>query len=132
MLKGLQGKSVVVTGAAGGIGAAACRRLSEEGARVVAADIDADKAKEIAGSLSGDAVGVGADVTTTDGAQACVTAAVDAFGRLDLFFANAGVEGTARTVVDFDVADFEHVISVNVRGAFMCAQAALRRFNETG
>jgi NAD(P)-dependent dehydrogenase (short-subunit alcohol dehydrogenase family) len=132
MLKGLQGKSVVVTGAAGGIGAAVCRRLVDEGALVVGADIDDAKARDVAQSIGGGAVGIGADVTTAEGAEACVAAAVKTFGRLDLFHVNAGVESGVHPVAELDVADFERVFAVNVRGAFLCAQAAMRRFAAQG
>lgn len=125
MLKGLEGKSIVVTGAGAGIGAATCRRLVSEGARVVAADIDTASAEAIAKELGAGTVGIGADVSTPDGAASCVAAAVDAFGRLDAFHANAGVEGRAHLVADFDLAVYEQVFAVNVRGAFLCAHAAL-------
>lgn len=132
MLKGLEGKSIVVTGAGAGIGAATCRRLAEEGARVVAADIDTAAAEAIAKEIGGGAVALGADVSTPEGASACVAAAVDAFGRLDAFHANAGVEGRAHLVADFDLAVYEQVFNVNVRGAFLCANAALRQLLSQG
>jgi len=132
MLRGLKDKSAVVTGAAGGIGAATCRRLVEEGARVVAADIDGDKAAGLTRELGAGTVAVAADVSTPEGAAACVDAAVEAFGRLDLFHANAGVEGVAQMLVDLDIAVFDQVFAVNVRGAFLCARAAVRRFVAQG
>ena len=132
MLKGLDGKVAVVTGAAGGIGSATCERLASEGCRVVAADIDADRAGELAKRLGNGAVGISADVSQPEGAAACVGAAVDNFGRLDLFHANAGIEGTAHMVVDLDIAVYDRVFAVNVRGAFLCAQAAVARFVEQG
>jgi len=57
---------------------------------------------------------------------------VEAFGRLDLFHANAGVEGVAQMLVDLDIAVFDQVFAVNVRGAFLCARAAVRRFVAQG
>ncbi|WP_165486110.1 SDR family oxidoreductase [Frankia sp. Cppng1_Ct_nod] len=132
MLHGLNGKSVVVTGGAGVIGSAVSRRLAAEGARVVVADLDADAARKIAELIGGDAVGVGVDITTPAGAEASVDAAVQAFGRLDLFHANAGVECMVRTVTDFDVADYHRVFGVNVLGAFLSAQAAVRRLTAQG
>ena len=130
MLKGLQDKAVVVTGAAGGIGAATCRRLVEEGARVVAADLDGAAAAALAGELGDRVVAVGTDVSVPGGADDCVRVAVEAYGRLDGFHANAGVEGRAHLVADFDVDVYEQVFGVNVRGAFFCSQAAVRRFAE--
>ena len=132
VLKGLNGKSIVVTGAGAGIGAATCQRLAEEGARVIAADIDQAAAEAVAKQIGGEAVALGADVSTPDGAAACVSAAVDAFGRLDAFHANAGVEGRAHLVADFDLAVYEQVFAVNVRGAFLCANAALRQLSAQG
>lgn len=132
MLKGLAGKCIVVTGAGGEIGAATCRRLAAEGARLVAADIDLAAGQAIAEELTGEAVAVGADVSTPEGAAACVSAAVAAFGRLDAFHANAGVEGRAHVVADFDPAVYEQVFAVNVRGAFLCASAAVRQLLAQG
>ena len=132
MLRGLAGKSALVTGGAGGIGAAVSRRLSEEGARVVVADLDETAAKEVAASLPGEAVGVGGDVSTPEGAAAGVQAAVGAFGRLDLVDINAGLECIAKPVADFDVADFQKVFGVNVLGAFLTAQTAVKAMTADG
>jgi NAD(P)-dependent dehydrogenase (short-subunit alcohol dehydrogenase family) len=125
VLQGLDGKVVLVTGAAGGIGSAACRRLSDEGARVVVSDIDEQAAVAVAGSLAGDAVGVGADISTAAGAAAAVAAAVEAFGGLDLAFLNAGVECLAAPVAQFSEAEYDRVFDVNVRGAFLSARSVV-------
>ncbi|WP_322769276.1 SDR family NAD(P)-dependent oxidoreductase [Frankia sp. Cr1] len=132
MLAGLRGKSVVVTGGAGVIGSAVSRRLAAEGALVVVADLDADAAKTVAELIGGAAVGVGVDITTPLGAQASVDAAVQAFGKLDLYHANAGVECAVRTVADFDPADYHRVFGVNVLGVFLSAQAAVRQLSAQG
>jgi NAD(P)-dependent dehydrogenase (short-subunit alcohol dehydrogenase family) len=132
MLKGLAGKSVVVTGAAAGIGEACCHRLVEEGARVVAADIDSEGVGVLAKTLGSSVVPLVADASTASGAAACVESAVSSFGRLDLFHSNAGVEGIAHPVVEFDEAIYDRVFDVNVRGAFLCAQAAIRQFDAQG
>ena len=132
VLEGLKGRSIVVTGAGAGIGAATCRRLAAEGARVVAADIDVAAADAIARELGDEAVAVGADVSTPEGAAICVAAAVEAFGRLDAFHANAGVEGRAHPVAEFDLAVYEQVFAVNVRGAFLSAHAALTQLLAQG
>lgn len=87
----LEGKVAVVTGAAGGIGAAVCRRLAEEGCAVVAADRDQDRVDALAG-LPGQVVGVAADVSTDEGNAALVAEARDRFGGLDVFHANAAVQ----------------------------------------
>jgi NAD(P)-dependent dehydrogenase (short-subunit alcohol dehydrogenase family) len=89
------GRIVVVTGAAGGIGGALARRFHAAGANVVAADLDATGASNLAAELDaarqGSAVGVGADIGTEYGNVELIRSAEDAFGQIDLFFANAGV-----------------------------------------
>jgi NAD(P)-dependent dehydrogenase (short-subunit alcohol dehydrogenase family) len=129
MLKGLQGKTVLVTGAAGGIGRAACDRFLAEGARVVAIDLDD---KELRGAYPRDTVEcVAADLTKAAGAAACVSAA-ERFGGLDLAFLNAGVEGIAASVIDFSEKNYDHVFNINVRGSFLCAQAVARHMLKRG
>ncbi|ONH27985.1 SDR family NAD(P)-dependent oxidoreductase [Pseudofrankia asymbiotica] len=127
MLTGLSGRTAVVTGGARGIGAAICERLVAEGVNVVVADIDGDAAVALADRFP-TAVAVSTDVSVPGGAETAVRTAVDTFGRLDLFLSNAGVECAVRSVVDFDVEDYERVFGVNVRGTFLSVQAAVRRF----
>lgn len=129
MLKGLQGKTVLVTGAAGGIGRATCNRLLAEGARVVAVDLNVDELRRAYGQ---DVVEcVAANLTTAAGAAACITAA-ERFGGLDLAFLNAGVEGVAANVADFSEENYDRVFNINVRGSFLCAQAVVRHMLERG
>jgi len=128
MLKGLQGKTILVTGAAGGIGRAACDRLLAEGAKVVAVDLDVG---ELRRALGKDAECLAADLTTAAGAAACVTSA-ERFGGLDLAFLNAGVEGVAASVSDFSEENYDRVFNVNVRGSFLCAQAVVRHLLNRG
>ncbi len=132
MLKGLAGKTVLVTGAAGGIGAAMCRRLAAEGANVVAADISGDAAKAVAADIGANAVGLAADVSTAAGAAAGVQAAVDSFGGLDVALVNAGVECVAAPIASFSEAEYERVFDVNVRGAFLTSQAAVNHLLAAG
>ncbi len=89
------GRHVVVTGAANGIGRALARRFHGEGARVVASDRDSGGLAEVVDQLNGvrpgSAVGVAVDIGTEAGNKELVAAADEAFGPIDLFFANAGV-----------------------------------------
>lgn len=132
MLKGVAGKTAVVTGAAGGIGSATCRRLSGEGANVVAVDLDNEALGKLVATLPGPAHAVAADVSSRDGTDRFVSAAVATFGSIELFHANAGVECLVRTVADFDASDFDRVFAVNVRGAFLGASAVVRHMADAG
>ncbi|MEZ5218766.1 MAG: SDR family oxidoreductase [Ilumatobacteraceae bacterium] len=131
MLKGLAGKTVLVTGAAGNIGAEAVKRFAAEGCNVIAADLTQDAANGIAEQYDDKVVAVAADVSTPEGAKACVEAA-SRFGGMDLAFINAGVECKAAPIAAFDIDDYEHVFGVNVRGAFLTAKEAVNHFLEAG
>ena len=89
----VQGRVVVVTGGAGGIGAAACRAIAAESGKVVVADLDRDRAQAVADTIvadGGSAVSVGVDVTDREQVRALIRKAVDAFGELKVRFNNAG------------------------------------------
>jgi NAD(P)-dependent dehydrogenase (short-subunit alcohol dehydrogenase family) len=87
----LEGRGVVVTGAGRGIGRALAARMAAEGARVVVNDLDADHARAVADEIGG--TPAPGDVSTAEGVRALVDGATDALGRVDVFFANAGIDG---------------------------------------
>jgi meso-butanediol dehydrogenase/(S,S)-butanediol dehydrogenase/diacetyl reductase len=120
----LDGRVVLITGAARGIGAAAARRLAAEGARVVAADVDGDGAKTIAGETGG--VAVQADVTRADDIARMLDEPYTRWGRLDVLFNNAGVI-RVQPLLDVTEAEWDRVMSVNLRAVFFVLQAAARR-----
>ncbi|HEX6310012.1 MAG TPA: glucose 1-dehydrogenase [Acidimicrobiia bacterium] len=130
-MQGLTGKVAIVTGGASGMGAASARRLAAEGAKVVVADLQEELAKEVAADLP-DAVAVAADVATVEGTDAYVRAAVDAFGRVDLFHNNAGYGGDLVPIWEMTVEQFDHTMAVNARGAFLGLRAVLGRMAEQG
>jgi NAD(P)-dependent dehydrogenase (short-subunit alcohol dehydrogenase family) len=127
-MRGLAGKVAVVTGAAGGIGAATAHRLAAEGVRVVAVDRDGSGARSVAGSLKTKGTWVSADVSTEDGVASYVDAAVREFGRVDLHHLNAGISGSLTPLPDVSADEFDRVMAVNVRGVFLGVRAAFRRF----
>jgi NAD(P)-dependent dehydrogenase (short-subunit alcohol dehydrogenase family) len=129
-MRGLAGKTAIVTGGAGGIGGAVARRLSEEGCKVVVVDIDGDGAARTAASLPGEAVGVPANVSVEADVLRYQRAAVEAFGRLDLFHVNAGVPGKAARFTDGDAEDFDQVIAVDLRGAYLGTLHALKALRD--
>ena len=131
-MRGLAGKVAVVTGAAGGIGAATARRLAGEGAHVVAADTDEDGLRKVTESLPTEGAWVRADMSTEDGVAAYLDAAVERFGRVDLHHLNAGIPGSFATLPDLTVAEFDRVMAVNVRGVFLGVRAAFRQYAAQG
>ena len=122
-MSALAGKVAVVTGAAQGIGKACAVALAAEGAKVVCGDLDRDGAMLAAADVGG--VGFGVDVTKPDECEALAREAVEHFGRLDVLVTCAGV--SHRTPFDrITPEEWDRVLAVNLRGTFLCAQAALR------
>ena len=124
------GQVAVITGAAAGFGLAVSTRLAEEGARLVMVDRTADALHEAASKLSG--LPVVADVSQESEVDGYVRAAVDAHGRIDLFFNNAGIEGRMAPMTDLSVADFDRVWAVNGRGVFMGLRSVLKVMKPQG
>ena len=93
-------------------------------------DIDADAAERVAADLPGRAIAVHADISTEEGVQSYVDAAVSAFGRIDLHHLNAGIFGSFAALPDVTVDDFERVMAVNVKGQFLGIRAAFRCYRD--
>lgn len=127
-MRRLEDQVAIVTGGAGGIGAATARRLSAEGARVVVVDTDSARARAVAESLPGPGGWVGADVSDEASVERYVDAAVSRFGRVDLHHLNAGIAGSLTALPELSAADFDRVMAVNVRGVFLGIRAAFRQF----
>jgi NAD(P)-dependent dehydrogenase (short-subunit alcohol dehydrogenase family) len=130
VFSGLEGKVAVVTGAAGGIGSATARRLSAEGCRVVVVDLDGQGARKVAAELPGESAWVQADVATDEGVEEYLGEATRSFGKIDLHHLNAGIPGPASGFPELDVAEFDRVMAVNVRGVFLGLCGAFRRYRE--
>ena len=133
----LKDKVAVITGAGSGVGRASALRFAEEGAAVVSADIDDDRAKETVAQLEasgGKAVAERCDVSQDADVTAAIGSAVAHFGRLDVMFNNVGIPTPRLGMIfeDHSVGDFERLISVNVRGVFLGCRAAVIRFKQQG
>jgi NAD(P)-dependent dehydrogenase (short-subunit alcohol dehydrogenase family) len=113
----------LVTGAGSGIGAAVAIRLASEGARVAVADIDdigADRTVHLIREAGGHAEAIAVDVSDQASVETAVTKAVACFGALHLAVNNAGVTGMAAPTAEYDLADWERVIDINLSGVFYC------------
>jgi len=116
------GKVALITGGGGGIGRASAIGFAARGAKVVVVDHDAtsgEASAELVRQRGGDARFIRADVTKSAEVQAYVSATLDAYGTIDCFFNNAGIEGKMAPTQDYDEAIFDQVIAVNLRGVFL-------------
>ena len=130
----VQDRVVIVTGGAGGIGAAACAAIGAEGAKVVVADLDATAAQTVADAIvagGGTATSIGVDVTDRAQVQAMVRKAVDTYGELNVIFNNAGMN-RPRNFMDVDQENFEEIVRVNTWGVIVCTQEAAKQMIAQG
>jgi NAD(P)-dependent dehydrogenase (short-subunit alcohol dehydrogenase family) len=127
----LSGQVAFVTGAANGIGRAIAEAFAANGAAVVIADIDGDRARSLAASLP-KAIAVEMDVRDTPGIERAVQAALAAFGRLDILVNNAGVNTLAHRVdIDaFPVEEWDRIVGVDLKGVFLVSRAVVPALTE--
>jgi NAD(P)-dependent dehydrogenase (short-subunit alcohol dehydrogenase family) len=131
----LDGKIALVTGAGSGIGRASALAFAREGARVVVADVAAQGGEETVGLIAkagSTAIFHQTDVSQADQAQALVARAVEAFGRLDCAHNNAGVLGQFARTADSTEENWDRVISVNLKGVYLCLRAEIVQMLEQG
>ena len=117
-----QGKTIIVTGAAGAIGFATAEILAREGAKVMLIDIAADRLEQRTEQLRSaghDVIAHCADCADDAQVERYAQAAMDAWGRIDGFFNNAGIEGDLAPTHEYDIAMFDKVLHVNLRGMFL-------------
>ncbi len=122
----LRDKTIVVTGAASGIGEAFVRRFVAEGARCVLVDVQDDKGRSIAGELGDAAVFRHVDVTSEDDVAGVVDFAVTHFGSLDAMVNNAGILGAIGPIATTALADWDRAIAVMLTGVFLGSKHATR------
>lgn len=123
----IENKIAIVTGGGGGIGGAIVRRFAREGAKLAVADIDPESAKAVASELTDqgtDAISIVADVTNKTSVGAMMQSAVDRWGSIDVLVNVAG-GAERKPVIEMTAADWDYVVDMNLKSAFLCSQAAL-------
>jgi len=129
----LKNKVAIITGGAGSIGKTTAQLFLAEGASVLLVDLKEEELKKAAEELGSKAVQYCvADVTQSADVQRYVTQAVDAFGKIDVFFNNAGIEGVVKPIIDYPEEMFDKVMAVNVRGVWLGNKYVLPHMKDGG
>jgi NAD(P)-dependent dehydrogenase (short-subunit alcohol dehydrogenase family) len=125
-------RTVIVTGAGGGIGRAISLALAARGCRLVLADLDEERAHETCDLVDGEALAVRCDVTDDDDVAKAFAVARDEFGQVHGVCNNAAYQGVVSPLADYPLDVFDRVQAVNVRGVFLCLRHAIRAMAEKG
>ncbi|MBG1231060.1 glucose 1-dehydrogenase [Aestuariivirga litoralis] len=127
----VQGKAIIVTGAARGIGAEIARALAGEGAKLCIADVNEDAAKATAKLIGQGAIAVKVDVSKRESVKALIAETVKRFGKLDVMFNNAGISQTVN-FMDVTEKDWQRIMDVNGLGVLLGIQEAARQMKAQG
>lgn len=129
----LTNKVAVITGGSGAIGSTTAKLFLSEGAKVVLVDINKEALDKVASDLNSPNLSyIAADVTKAADVQKYVQHTVDTFGKIDVFFNNAGIEGVVKPIEEFPEEVFDKVIAVNVKGAWLGLKYVLPQMNDGG
>ena len=129
----MDGKHCIITGGAGSVGLASAKALAGAGATLMLVDRDAAALEQSADSIGAkDTLVAVADISNSSEVRAFVKQAVDAWGKIDVVFANAGISGTNAAVTDFPEDIFDAVLDVNVRGTFLTLKHSIPYIRDGG
>lgn len=126
-------KSIIITGGAGEIGWATAQKFLEAGAKVLIVDLYENKLKELQSTTKSDSLEICvADVTKEEDVKKYVKLAEDKFGKIDMFFNNAGIEGVVTPITELPLEKFNQVQQVNVQGVFLGMKHVMNSMKNTG
>ncbi len=132
-MKRLENKTAIITGGAGSIGKTTAKLFLEQGANVFLVDMNEEALKTTASELVSDKVKyAAADVTKADDVKNYVSKAVKAFGKIDIFFNNAGIEGVVKPTTEYPEEIFDKVLAVNVKGVWLGNKYVLPHMSDGG
>ena len=132
-MKRLENKVAIITGGAGSIGKITAKLFLDEGAKVMLVDLDSDSLEKTVKELNSEHVKYcTADVSKAADVQNYVDETVNKFGKIDVFFNNAGIEGEVKPIIDYPEEIFDKVIAVNVKGMWLGNKYAIPQMNDGG
>ena len=128
----LNGKIAIITGGASGVGEAAAKIFTAEGAHVVIADVDDANGARVVKEVGGKTLYVRTDVSRSADVEALVKKTVDTFGRLDILFNNAGICISGRSILELKEEDFDRQIAINLKGVWLGMKHGIAAMLKTG
>lgn len=128
----LEGKVAIITGGAGGIGRATAELYVQAGATVVLVDVSEPALQDAVNTVGGAVSYIVADVTDDEHVRGCIERTVGDHGRLDVLFANAGIEGVVKPIVEYPMDVYDQVIAVNLRGVYSVLRHGIPAIAEGG
>jgi NAD(P)-dependent dehydrogenase (short-subunit alcohol dehydrogenase family) len=133
-MNNLNGKTAIVTGAASGIGEATALLFAEHGCNVVISDVNEDKGNTLAAQIkqNGKAIFIKADVSQPADCENLIKKTVEAFGRVDIAFNNAGIGGESNPVAEMSVDGWNKIIAVNLNSVFYCMKYEIQQMQKQG
>jgi NAD(P)-dependent dehydrogenase (short-subunit alcohol dehydrogenase family) len=134
-MKRLENKVAVITGGSGEIGFETAKKLAKEGAKVLLVDIDEKSLKEKEKEAKDSSLEISytvADVTKADDVKKYVETALERYGKIDLFFNNAGIEGVVKPMHEYPEDVFDKVMAVNIKGVFLGMKYVIPKIEDGG
>jgi NAD(P)-dependent dehydrogenase (short-subunit alcohol dehydrogenase family) len=131
----LENKVAFITGAASGIGAGTARRFAEAGAMVAIADVQAEEGERVREDIEragGRAIYVQCDVSDANSVERAISTTIESFGKLDIVFANAGINGVWAPVEELQPDEWERTLDINLKGTFLTVHFAVPHLKRNG